>query len=633
MRDSQPVKDSMDAELGELLDLMESGDKTELEVWIRQHQDQDPERVRLYEDCLAIQLSLQAHAGRSKGEESPYAETLMRSLLEDRLGPSELSLAVGQDIAGYRLVRPLGRGGMGEVWEAEERALHRSVALKVLLPHRITARGIRFFEREARAGGRLQYPGIVSVFAAGEAHGLCWIAQELVPNGHTLAADIRARRERDAGAAINYPELAQQFEQLALAMQAAHDAGVIHRDLKPQNLLITPDGRPKISDFGLARIVDEEGLSNSGEVAGTYNYMSPEQVSGSHGEIDERTDVFSLGVVLYEALTLQRPFDADSSAEVAVRILNFDPRNPRAVRRDVPSDLALICQRAMEKSPSRRFQTMGELAAELRRYLDDRPLLTQPPGLARRLGKWARRHPGPTTGIAVAALGAVIIGLLLADASRADRRLGRLTAQTHRAAAWMAIEASDLERAKAELAAAAAAIGREEPVDHLILAAGYSRFGRFGDAQAELLLATSCGFDPSSAIGGGPSERYGYALYLLMQQDSARYAEIAELLESVARAGPEFRGSGFLLYQVRLAAGDVDEAREALELYGVPSIDAQRVRFRELVEALLLELDGEGRGRDRAIGRAARDDRRARRGDDRRRAGAPGHRPHPVDNG
>lgn len=593
MGESKGVNGTEGPQLQGLLELLEQESELDLDAWLLEHPEHDPALRQLFADCLAVQSSLKSIAGGSTSTGSPYAGNLMRSLVEGRLGSSELALAADQQIAGYRLVARLGRGGMGEVWEAEELALRRRVALKVLLPHRVNARGIRFFEREARAGGRLRHPGIVAVFAAGESDKACWIAQELVPAGQTLAAVLRLRRDAGREGFPGYRELALLFERVAIAMQAAHASGVIHRDLKPQNLLITPDGQPKISDFGLARIVDEEGISESGEVAGTYNYMSPEQVSGRHDRIDERTDVFSLGVVMYEALTLLRPFDAPSSAQVAARILHDEPTLARKVRASVPRDLEVICQRAMEKSPARRFQSMGDLADELRRYLDDQPIRSRAPGPLARLGKWSRRHPALAAGAVVASLAFAVITWLLVDASRAGTRLQQVIAGAHRAAAWMAIEASDLVRAQSHLTSSSAASGGGEPIDHLILAAGFSRFGRLGDAREQVEKASELGFDPEGGGQGSPSERYGYAIALVMQRDPEHYAEVAEVLESVVQASPEYRGAGYLLYETRLAMGDVSGAREALELYGRPLIETGAESFRGLVDGLILELDGE----------------------------------------
>jgi WD40 repeat protein len=168
---------------------------------------------------------------------------------------------------------------------------------------------------------------------------------------------------------------------------------VVHRDLKPQNILITEEDRPKVTDFGLARIVDEQALSHTGDFAGTYFYMSPEQVAAKRAGLDHRTDVFSLGVVLYEMLCLQRPFQGDTEHQIAEQILIKEPPPLRAIRSKVPRDLAVICGKAMEKDRDKRYQSMGDLAADLRRWLSSQPIQATPPTAIDRVVKWARRNP------------------------------------------------------------------------------------------------------------------------------------------------------------------------------------------------------------------------------------------------
>ncbi|HJM58877.1 MAG TPA: serine/threonine-protein kinase, partial [Planctomycetota bacterium] len=192
----------------------------------------------------------------------------------------------------------------------------------------------------------------------------------------------------------------------------AHTGGVIHRDLKPGNILVTDDDRPKVSDFGLAKLTDEHSISLAGQLVGTFAYMSPEQVAVKHAGIDHRTDIFSLGVVLYEMLTLVRAFEGDTTEQVAQKILWEDPVDPRILRSKVPGDLAVICVKAMEKDPGRRYLSMTELAADLRRHLAHEPIHARPPTAVQRVSKWVRRNPtkSAVVAVAVAAL-AIITGL------------------------------------------------------------------------------------------------------------------------------------------------------------------------------------------------------------------------------
>jgi len=346
-------------------------------------------------------------------------------------GDARAALGPGDVVGDYRLVRKLGQGGMGQVWEAEERSLRRRVALKLLLDGPTSERALAFFEREGRAGARLRHPGIVAVYAAGEADGVRYIATELVEGNRTLAASFAALRAEAKLEDAYYRDVARLFIELADALGAAHEAGVVHRDVKPANVLIAPDGRPRVTDFGVARILGEQSLSQVGDLAGTAAYMSPEQASMKVVAIDHRTDIFSLGVVLYEALTLQRPFEGDTTHQVLRKILLEDPPDPRSIRSRVPLDLALVCGKAMEKDRERRYPTMGELAADLERWLANEPIEARPAGIVRRARKWVARHP---TWSAVGALALVAISGLswmfgkVAQASAGLRQLNAMSA-------------------------------------------------------------------------------------------------------------------------------------------------------------------------------------------------------------
>ena len=240
--------------------------------------------------------------------------------------------APGRTIGEYQLVRRLGRGGMGEVWEAEQSSLGRRVALKLMLAGRVSEKSVDYFSREARAGGRVQHPGIVSVYGTGSDEGVHWIAMELVEGGATLADFVEEMRAESELPADYYPRVAEFIARVSDALEAAHAEGVIHRDIKPANVLVGPDDEPKVGDFGLARVVDEHSLSQTGDFAGTYYYMSPEQVMARRMGIDQRTDVFSLGVVLYELLALQRPFEGDTTHQIAEKIAYEDPADIRKLR-------------------------------------------------------------------------------------------------------------------------------------------------------------------------------------------------------------------------------------------------------------------------------------------------------------
>ncbi|MGQ0554279.1 MAG: WD40 repeat domain-containing serine/threonine protein kinase [Planctomycetota bacterium] len=401
---------------------------------------------------------------------------------------SEERLEPGALLGGFRLVRKLGAGGMSVVWEAEQLSLRRRVALKLLLPHLGVSEAARErFEREGVAGGRLAHPGIVRTYEISSAGEWQFIVQELVDGARTLGDLLRERHERQqerTDAAEDYVGIAALFATIADALQAAHAAGVVHRDVKPGNILLTQAGEPKVADFGLARLVDDFKLSRTGELAGTPAYMSPEQAASQRIGIDHRTDVFSLGATLYEALTLRRPFDGDTSQQVIEQILLVDPPDPRALRSRVPRDLAVICMKALEKQRERRYQSMAELAADLRRFLAHESILARPPGPLARARKWTRRHPVVTAAGLVALAGLIGTSLLLAwalheeehavemfqEAARQTQRAERQAYAANLAAAQMALSLGDAQDARRRLAACAPEM-RGWEWDHLMLQA------------------------------------------------------------------------------------------------------------------------------------------------------------------
>ena len=364
---------------------------------------------------------------------------------EERAQPQPApGLAPGKVVGDFRLVALIGQGGMGQVWEAEQVSLHRTVAVKFVRPERVTERQLELFAREARAGGRLAHPGIVTVYGYGQSDGLAWIAMEFVSGAWTLK-DFLDEAARAAEVPAGYDQHAARFvAEIAEAMQTAHEAGVIHRDLKPQNVLITGEDKPKVTDFGLARITDESAMSQTGDFAGTYFYMSPEQVTARRMGIDHRSDIFSLGIVLYELLALRRPFEGDTSHQVAAQIVTKDPPEIRTIRSRVPRDLAVIAGKALEKDRDRRYPTMKELAADLRRHLANEPIHATPPTRLDRAVKWTKRNPGKSSAAAIAAVTFTVIALLLLANVRKTKALAN--ANTELAAT------ATRERAAAELA-------------------------------------------------------------------------------------------------------------------------------------------------------------------------------------
>ncbi|HUR26754.1 MAG TPA: serine/threonine-protein kinase [Planctomycetota bacterium] len=368
------------------------------------------------------------HRARGSGESD--AELLqrnpeLRELLQPLLAndaPGNDAIRPGGVIADYRLIETIGRGGMGEVWEAEQISLKRRVALKLLREHVFAStHSVERLRREALAGARLQHPCIVAVHAVGEANGVHFIAQELIESRRTLASLIRDAREAPAIRASWWREIAQLFARLAGALQVAHENGIIHRDLKPSNVLISKDGTPKIADFGLALVAGESELSRTGDLSGSPFYMSPEQAASKRIRVDGRSDVFSLGASLFEALTLQRPFEGDTVAQVLNKILFHDPRDPREIRSLCPRDLAVICMKMLEKVPTQRYPDMRAVADELERFLRDEPIRARPPGVIGRTVKWSRRHPVLAVSGAIVCVSLCIVSGLLLETFRARK--------------------------------------------------------------------------------------------------------------------------------------------------------------------------------------------------------------------
>ncbi|MAG55017.1 MAG: hypothetical protein CMJ83_01870 [Planctomycetes bacterium] len=300
----------------------------------------------------------------------------------------------------YRLVKEIGRGGMGRVYVAEQEPLGRLVAVKVIRPELAASPTIAArFRLEAQAVSRLRHPNIVTVYGAGEVDGLSYIAMELVPGDGLDDLLDQARRD---GYPLPWSRVAKWFSQVADALAAAHAEGIVHRDVKPSNIRITPTDDAMLLDFGLARD-DTSGLPTLTEsFAGSPTYASPEQFAEERGAIDHRTDVYSLGAALFEALTGRPPFEADTMKRLMHRVLTDEPPPVRRLNQDVPKDLATILEKTLEKSPTDRYESAATLRDDLSAVRERRPITARAKSRWARTRSWGRRHPAVTAACVMA---------------------------------------------------------------------------------------------------------------------------------------------------------------------------------------------------------------------------------------
>ncbi len=303
----------------------------------------------------------------------------------------------GHTFGDYELLEELGRGGMGVVYKARQGKLKRLVALKMILTgEHAAAQDLARFQAEAEAVARLHHPNIVQVYEVGQHAGQPYLALELCPGG-TLDRKL-------AGTPLPAEEAARLVQAVARAMYAAHQAGVVHRDLKPQNVLLAADGQPKVTDFGLAKKLDEQTAhTQTGAILGTPSYMAPEQAAGMGKDVGPPADVYALGAVLYECLTGRPPFKAATHLDTLWQVSHDEPVPPRQLQHKVPRDLETVCLKCLHKEPGRRYASALELAEDLRRFLAGEPIHARPVGPAERAVKWVRRRP------AVAGLAAALV--------------------------------------------------------------------------------------------------------------------------------------------------------------------------------------------------------------------------------
>jgi hypothetical protein len=371
---------------GEVLLRLELGETPDLP----EYRDRFPQHT----EALAVQFELQRHlAGRLESTGPAGTEPLAAP------GPALPA------VPGYEVLSELGRGGMGVVYQARQVQLGRLVALKMILAGGQAAEeDLARFRTEAEAIARLQHPHIVQIHEIGEYQGQPFFSLEFCP-GDALDKKL-------AGTPLPPREAAELVQTLARAMQAAHQAHVIHRDLKPANVLLAADGTPKITDFGLAKKLDEIGQTQTGAAVGTPSYMAPEQAEGRK-QVGPLVDVYALGAILYECLTGRPPFKGPTQYDTLKQVVADDPVPPSQLQSTTPIDLETICLKCLRKEPGRRYADCQELADDLRRWLEGKPIRARRLGVAERVVRWTRREPRLAASVSVAALALVSVAIVL----------------------------------------------------------------------------------------------------------------------------------------------------------------------------------------------------------------------------
>jgi TolB-like protein/Flp pilus assembly protein TadD/predicted Ser/Thr protein kinase len=363
--------------------------------------------AKIYSDApegLCTGCVLESALGMSSEALAGFADAANEKLAAGHVAPTSKKAAQVAELLGelgdYELLEEVGRGGQGVVFRARQKSLNRTVALKVIsLGQWASKAHLKRFRLEAEAAAKLEHPGIVPIHEVGERDGSCYFSMKFVEGGQL---DEVVRR-----APMSIRQAAELIAKVARTVHYAHQHGILHRDIKPGNILLDAKGEPHLTDFGLARLVETEStMTRTLEVLGTPSYMAPEQAMGNNSAISSATDVYGLGAVFYQLLTGQPPFAGGATYETIKLLLDTDPKQPRLLNPKIDRDLSTICLKCLEKDPKRRYSSALALAEDLERWLKHEPIQARHTGVFARGRKWVQRNP--TSALLVACVVALV---------------------------------------------------------------------------------------------------------------------------------------------------------------------------------------------------------------------------------
>jgi eukaryotic-like serine/threonine-protein kinase len=396
---SPMLHDAPDAELAAMLDAylsaLQAGRQPDKKALLQRY----PELAATL-DCLEALERLVPTAEVREANSASEATTLpVHEASQGSDGAAAAAPAVW--FGHFELLGELGRGGMGIVYKARQKDLDRVVALKMILGNQFASEDqVRRFQVEAQAVARLSHPHIVHIYETGEVHGQQYFAMQYV-EGSSLAERLKC-------GPLPVEEAARCLIRVAHAVAYLHTRGVVHRDLKPANILLDADGYPYVTDFGLVKLLEADShMTHSGVIIGTPSYMAPEQAAGHHAVVGPRSDVYSLGAILYEMLTGRPPFQEETPLDTLVQVLEGEPASLRQLNPKVPHELELVCLKCLAKDVTERY-TAAELAEDLDRFTRGEAIRARPHSFAQRLARWLRQEPALASHLVVIALCAVI---------------------------------------------------------------------------------------------------------------------------------------------------------------------------------------------------------------------------------